>query len=61
MHASLRYVAELRLRLSEGALSEADKQAVLRGRADVLKREWARSDYIPRLIYDEPRRPAPRR
>ncbi|MGB7158389.1 MAG: hypothetical protein WBD40_10020 [Tepidisphaeraceae bacterium] len=58
--ASLRYAAELRRKLSENALSENEKQTILRSRAAVLKRERARSDYIPWLIFDEPRQPTTR-
>ena len=45
------------LMITANTLTEAQKRAVLAGRAEVLKRELARSDYIPWLIYDEPRQP----
>ena len=60
VRASLRYVADLRRKLSAGALDEAEKKAILKSRAAVLKRERARSDYIPWLIHDEPRQPVTR-
>jgi hypothetical protein len=57
VRTSLQYVRELRRKVSENALSETEKQQVLRGRREVLQREQAHSDYIPRLIHDEPRQP----
>lgn len=60
VQASLAFASELRRKLAANALIEAEKRAVLAGRAEVLKRELARSDYIPWLIYDEPRQPATR-
>ena len=49
---SLRYAAELRAKLSRNALGDAEKNAILQGRADVLTREWAHTDYIPWLLSD---------
>ena len=60
VQASLAFVSDLRSKLAACSLTEAEKRAVLAGRAEVLKRELAHSDYIPWLIYDEPRRPATR-
>jgi hypothetical protein len=60
VHKSLGFVSDLRTKLAANALTEADKREVLAKRREVLKRESARSDYIPWLIYDEPRQPATR-
>ena len=60
VQGSLAFVSELRRKLAANALTEAEKRAVLAGRSEVLERELARSDYIPRLIRDEPRRPTTR-
>jgi hypothetical protein len=60
VHESLKFVRGLRDQLATNALTDADKRAVLAKRSEVLKREFAHSDYIPWLIYDEPRRPTTR-
>lgn len=58
--ASLAFVSDLRSKLAANALTEADKHAMLAGRAEVLKRQSAHSDYIPSLIDEKPRRPPAR-
>ena len=55
VRASLAFVADLRGKLAAGALTDAERRAILDARPGVLKREMARTDYIPWLIYDEPR------
>jgi len=60
VHKSLAFVSDRRSKLAANALTEADKRAVLAKRSEVLNRELARSDYIPWLIYDEPRQPTTR-
>jgi hypothetical protein len=60
VRTSLAFASDLRSKLAANALTEAQIRAVLAGRAEVLKRELARSDYIPWLIYDEPRQPTTR-
>lgn len=60
VQASLAFVTELRRKLAGNAFTEAEKRAVLAARSEVLKRELAHSDYIPWLIYDEPRQPTTR-
>ncbi len=57
---SLRFVAELRRKLSENKLGEPEKNAILEARPAVLKEQWAHTDYIPYLIHDEPRHPTTR-
>lgn len=60
MQESLRFVQELRRKLAETQLSEAEKKAIIDARPAVLKKQWAHTDYIPYLIYDEPRQPSAR-
>lgn len=52
---SLAFVSELRRKLAENALPEAEQRAILDARAGILKGQLANRDYIPWLIYDEPR------
>ena len=50
VRASLKYVADLRRKLSGGQLKVAERKAILDSRAEVLKREWAKTDHIPQLL-----------
>lgn len=52
---SIEFVAELKRKLADGSLSAAERRAILKARAAVLKKELARTDHIPRLLADEAR------
>lgn len=47
---SVRFVGELKHKLSSNGLTEAEQLAILKSRADVLRSEVANTDHIPQLV-----------
>ena len=48
--ASLKFVADLRRKMSEGRLAAEEREEILKSREEVLNREWATDDHIPDLL-----------